>query len=92
MENKAKIIQTAVYVLTLVGGLFAQYFALREAIHDEITQRLASEKIIEFRLEALERKTALKTAQSEPFRPLYAMVPMSPRLSQENQRFKFKKS
>lgn len=92
MENKAKFLQTGVYILTLIGGLFAQYFALREAIHDEITQRLASEKVIEFRLDALERKTALKMGQKEPFKPLYAVIPTAPRLSHQASRFKFKLS
>jgi len=92
IENKAKVIQTAIYVLTLIGGLFAQYYALREAIHDEITQRLASEKIIEFRLESLERKMALNTDPNEPFETLYAVMQASPRLSQQVSRFKFKSS
>lgn len=92
IENKAKVIQTAIYILTLIGGLFAQYYALREAIHDEITERLASEKIIEFRLEALEHKISLNNHKGEPFEPLYAVMQTQPRLGQKTSRFKLKKS
>lgn len=73
-------------LLLLIAGFIAQHYSIKMTIHDEITERLANERIFEYRLQALEKKTACKLPTQ--INSFCAILPTAIRITSEYPRLR----
>lgn len=56
MDHPILSLNNAVKLFTLAAALYIQHQSLKQAIHDEIVGRLADQKVIEARIQMLEKQ------------------------------------
>lgn len=90
LDKKEYSLKNLSWIIALIFQGFFLYFSLKEAIHDEITQRMASISILEEKIKSLENRLpdeSKKTSEVIIFKP--AILPEKLIVTKQKPFFKF---